>query len=81
MEFWVGRVWHTFITCIAEPKSGSQKVGTWSNFDLMESQMSRGEGEMDSHFWKYFWVILFELLFWTIFAEDHGHFFSSLNIF
>ena len=58
LELWVGRVWHTSITCVAEPKSGSQEVGTWSNSDLMESQLSRGEGEMNSHFWKYFWVIL-----------------------
>ena len=38
------------IPCIAEPKSGSQEVGTRSNSDLMESQMFRREGEMDSHF-------------------------------
>ena len=29
----------------------------------MESQIFRGEGEIDSHFWKYFWVILLNLLF------------------
>ena len=27
---------HTLVTCFAEPKSGSQKVGTRSNPDLME---------------------------------------------
>ena len=46
------------ITCVAEPKSGSQEVGTLSNFNLMESQMFREEGEMDSQFWKDLWVIL-----------------------
>ena len=81
LEFWVGRVWHTLIICIAEPKSGSQEVGTWSNSDLMESQMSRGEGEMDSHFWKHFWVILlnssFELLLLRIMVTSFLAFFLN----
>ena len=32
------------VTYIAEPKSGSQEVGTLSNRDLMEGKMFRGEG-------------------------------------
>ena len=32
------------VICVAEPKSGSQKVGTRSNSDLMEGKMFRGEG-------------------------------------
>ena len=38
--------------------------------------MFRGEGEMDSHFWKCFWVILLNSSFWTMFVKDHGNFFS-----
>ena len=30
--------------CVAEPKSGSQEVGTRSNPDLIEGKMFRGEG-------------------------------------
>ena len=37
------------VTCVAEPKSGSQEVGTRSNPDLMEGKMFRGEGGNDSH--------------------------------
>jgi len=37
--------------------------------------MSRGEGEMDSHFCKYFWVILLNSSFGLFLAEDHGYFF------
>ena len=48
----------TLVTCVAEPKSGSQEVGTCSNSNLMESQMFRREGEMDSHFGNVFGVIL-----------------------
>ena len=47
-------MWQTLITCVAELKSGSQEIGTLSNSDLMESQMFRGEGEMDSHFGNIF---------------------------
>ena len=32
------------VTCDAEPKSGSQEVGTRSNPDLMEGKIFRGEG-------------------------------------
>ena len=32
------------VTCVAETKSGSQKVGTRSNPDLMEGEVFRGEG-------------------------------------
>ena len=31
------------VICVAEPKSGSQKVGTRSNLDLMEGEVFRGE--------------------------------------
>ena len=43
----------------------------------MESQMSRGEGEMDSHFWKHFWVILLNLLFCTTLLGTMG---TSLSL-
>jgi hypothetical protein len=42
---WVGRTLHTLVTCIAEPESDPQRVGTWPNSDLMEDKMSRGEEE------------------------------------
>jgi hypothetical protein len=38
-------VWYTLVTFVAEPKGGSQEVGTRSNPDLMEWIMSRGGGE------------------------------------
>ena len=34
----------TMVTSVAEPKSGSQEVGTRSNLDLMEGEMFKGEG-------------------------------------
>ena len=34
----------TLVTRVAEPKSGSQVVGTRSNPDLMEGKVFRGEG-------------------------------------
>ena len=39
----------TLVTCVAEPKSGSQEVGTRSNPNLMEGEMFRERDEMDSH--------------------------------
>ena len=44
MEFRVGRMQRTLVTCVAESKSGSQEVRTRSNPDLMEGKMFRGEG-------------------------------------
>ena len=49
------------VTCIAEPKSGSQEVGTRSNPDLMEGKMFRGEGGNGLTLRKHL-VFLFELL-------------------
>ena len=31
------------VTCVAEPKSGSQEVGTRSNPNLMEGKIFKGE--------------------------------------
>ena len=55
--------------------------GTWSNSDLIESQMFRGEGEMDSHFWKHFWVILLNLLFELFLLRIMGTFFFFFFLF
>ena len=52
------------VTCVAEPKSGSQEVGTRSNPDLMEGKMFRGEGGNGLTLRKLF-VFLFELLFFS----------------
>ena len=49
------------ITCVAEPKSGSQEVGTRSNPDLMEGKMFRREGGNGLTLGK-FLIFLFELL-------------------
>ena len=49
----------------------------------MESQMFRGEGEMDSHFWKHLWVILlnssFELFLLRIMGTSSLFFFKEDN--
>ena len=50
------------VTCVAEPKSGSQEVGTRSNPNLMEGKIFRGEGGNGLTLRKLF-VFLFELLF------------------
>ena len=65
MEFWVGRVWHTLVICVTEPKNGSQEVGTRSNPDLREGKMFRGEGGNELTIRKHL-VILFELLFFQL---------------
>ena len=57
----------TLVTCVAEPKSGSQEVGTRSNPDLMEGKMFRGEGGNGLTLRK-FLVFLFELLISTLFS-------------
>ena len=61
MEFQVRRVQRTLVTCVAEPKSGSQEVGTRSNPDLMEGKIFRGERGNALTLWKIF-DHLFELL-------------------
>jgi hypothetical protein len=48
---------HTLVTFVAEPKSGSQEIGTRSNPDLMEGMMFRGEGENGltlGKFWSFY---------------------------
>ena len=55
------------VICVTEPKSGSQKVGTRSNSDLMEGKMFRGEGGNGLTLRK-FLVFLFELLISTLFS-------------
>ena len=71
MEFWVGRVHHTLVTCIAEPKSGLQEVGTRSNPDLMEDEVFRGEGGNGLTL-RTFVVFLFELLISTVLSGGIG---------
>ena len=67
------------VTCVAEPKSGSQKVGTRSNPDLMEGKMFRGEGENGLTL-REFLVFLFEPLISTLLSGGMGlvSFFSLL---
>jgi len=50
------------VTYIAEPKSGSQEVGTLSNRDLMEGKMFRGEGGNGLTLRKHLVFFLFELV-------------------
>ena len=66
---------HTLVICNAKPKSDSQKVGTWSNPDLMEDTMSRGEGEMNSHL-DGIWSFYLNSIFCNSFGMDYGIFFS-----
>ena len=65
MEFQVRRVQRTLVTCVAEPKSGSQEVGTRSNPDLMEGKMFRGVGgnglTLRKQFWSFYLNSLFQL--------------------
>ena len=55
----------TLVTCVAEPKSGSQEVDTRSNPDLMEGEVFRGEGGNGLTL-RTFVVFLFELLISTL---------------
>ena len=71
MEFWVGRVWHTLVICVTEPKNGSQEVGTRSNPDLMEGKMFRGEGGNGLTLRKIL-VFLFEPLISTLLSGGMG---------
>ena len=52
---------HTLVTFVAEPKSGSQEIGTQSNLNLMEGMMFRGEGENGLTFGK-LWYFYFHPL-------------------
>ena len=53
----------TMVTSVAEPKSGSQEVGTRSNLDLMEGEMFKGEGGNGLTLRKHFFYLssLFQL--------------------
>ena len=59
------------VTCIAEPKSGSQEVGTRSNPDLMEGEVFRREGGNGLTL-RTFVVFLFELLISTLLSGGMG---------
>ena len=59
------------VTCVAEPKSDSQEVGTRSNTDLMEGKMFMGEGGNGLTLRKHL-VFLFELLISTLLSGGIG---------
>ena len=59
------------VICVAEPKSGSQEVGTRSKPDLMERKMFRGEGGNGLTL-REFLVFLFELLISIILSGGMG---------
>ena len=59
------------VTCVAEPKSDSQEVGTRSNTDLMEGKMFMGEGGNGLTLRKHL-VFLFELLISTLLSGGMG---------
>ena len=61
----------TLVTCVAEPKCGSQDVCTRSNPGLMEGKMFRGEAENGLTLRK-FLVFLFELLISTLLSGGMG---------
>ena len=63
------------VTCIAEPKSGSQEVGTRSNPDLMDGKMFMGEGGNGLTL-REFWS--FEPLISTLLSGGMGLVFFSL---
>ena len=74
---------HTLVTCVAEPKSGSQEVDTRSNPDLMEGKKFRGEGGNGLTLRKHL-VFLFELLISTLLSGGMGlvsFFFFFLSLF
>ena len=66
------------VTCVAEPKSGSQEVGTRSNPDLIEGKMFRGEGGNGLTL-RTSLVFLFELLILTLLSGGMG--LVSLSLF
>ena len=57
------------VTCVAEPKSGSQEVGTRSNLDLMGGEVFREEGGNGLTLRK-FWS--FEPLISTLLSRGMG---------
>ena len=59
------------VTCVAEPKSGSQEVGTQSNPDLMDDIIIKGEGGNGLTL-REFLVFLFELLISIILSGGMG---------
>ena len=59
------------VTCFAEPKSGSQEIGTRSNPNLMEGEVFRGEGGNGLTFRKIL-VFLFEPLISTLLSGGMG---------
>ena len=59
------------VTYVAEPKSGSQEVGTRSKPDLMERKMFRGEGGNGLTL-REFLVFLFEPLISTLLSGGMG---------
>ena len=69
----------TLVTCVAEPKSGSQEVDTRSNPDLMEGKKFRGEGGNGLTLRK-FLVLLFELLISTLLSGGMGLVSLSLSL-
>ena len=62
---------HTLVTCVAEPKSGSQEVGTRSNPNLMEGKNVQGRGGNGLTLRKHL-VFLFELLISTLLSGGMG---------
>ena len=71
------------VTCVAEPKSGSQEVDTRSNPDLMEGKKFRGEGGNGLTLRKHL-VFLFELLISSLLSGGMGlvsFFFFFLSLF
>ena len=60
------------VTCVAEPKSGSQEVGTRSNPDLMDVRGEGGNGLTLREFWS------FEPLISTLLSGGMGLVFLSL---
>ena len=68
------------IICVAEPKSGSQEVGTRSNPDLMEGKMFRGE-EGNGLTLRKFLVFLFQPLISSLLSGGMGLVSLSLSLF
>ena len=68
------------VTCVAEPNSGSQEVGTRSNPDLMEGKMFKEEGGNGLTLRKIL-VFLFEPLISTLLSGGMGlvFFFIAFN--
>ena len=67
------------IIFVANPKSGSQEVGTRSNPDLMEGKMFRGEGGNGLTL-REFLIFLFELLISTLLSGGMGLVSLSLSL-